>query len=262
MSKPFQVFVFHSNHSRTIASLDGGVDGVVVDWEFKGKNERQLGYDTQVNCYNESDIGLLRETTDKPIICRINGGKHFSAEEIHVALEAGASEILLPMVTRLDEIEKALSAINGKAKLDVMIETEEAVTLAAEIGKLPLYRVYVGLNDLSISRGTSNIFLPLVDGTLEHVRTHIPMDLGVAGLTHPEGGRPLPCRLLMKIMAKFNLSFSFLRRSFYKDIETYGASEIICAIKSEMAILTKSKLPKDDHKELKERILRLWESLI
>jgi hypothetical protein len=41
---------------------------------------------------------------------------------------------------------------------------------------------------------------------------------GVAGLTLPEGGRPVPCRLLTGALARLGASFTFLRRSFHADI--------------------------------------------
>ena len=38
--------------------------------------------------------------------------------------------------------------------------------MAADLCRLPLTRVYVGLNDLSIDRGLANIFTSVADGTV------------------------------------------------------------------------------------------------
>ena len=39
----------------------------------------------------------------------------------------------------------------------------------------------------------------------------------MAGLTVPEGGHPVPCRLLAGELARLGASFTFLRRSFHAD---------------------------------------------
>jgi hypothetical protein len=41
--------------------------------------------------------------------------------------------------------------------------------------------------------------------------------VGVAGLTLPEAGRPVPCRLVLGALARVGASFTFLRRSFWAD---------------------------------------------
>jgi hypothetical protein len=45
------------------------------------------------------------------------------------------------------------------------------------------------------------------------------MPFGFGGLTVPEGGEPVPCRVLMSIMAGNKASFSFLRRSYHRDMK-------------------------------------------
>jgi hypothetical protein len=77
----------------------------------------------------------------------------------------------------------------------------------------------VGLNDLMIDRGRTSLFEPLVDGTVEAIRQHFEMPFGVGGLTLPDRGSPIPCRLLMAEMARLDSDFSFLRRSFLRDVD-------------------------------------------
>jgi hypothetical protein len=75
----------------------------------------------------------------------------------------------------------------------------------------------VGLNDLAIDRGERNIFRAVLDGTVERVRRHFSIPFGFGGLTLPERGDPIPCRLLMGEMIRLGCNFSFLRRSFFRD---------------------------------------------
>jgi hypothetical protein len=78
--------------------------------------------------------------------------------------------------------------------------------------------VYIGLNDLAIERGASTIFEPVVDGTIDELRRLFSIPFGFGGLTLPDRGSPVPCRLLIAELTRLACSFSFLRRSFHRDI--------------------------------------------
>jgi hypothetical protein len=77
----------------------------------------------------------------------------------------------------------------------------------------------VGLNDLAIDRACPNIFQAVIDGTVENIRQAFTVPFGFAGLTLPDRGFPIPCRLLIGEMARLKCQFSFLRRSFHRDIQ-------------------------------------------
>jgi hypothetical protein len=112
-----------------------------------------------------------------------------------------------------------LDLVDGRAGLGILVETRDAVAAADELARLPLSRVYVGLNDLGIERGTPSIFTPLVDGLLDELREcFAAMRFGFGGLTLPEAGAPIPCRLLLGELARLRADFTFLRRSFYRDV--------------------------------------------
>jgi len=91
--------------------------------------------------------------------------------------------------------------------------------MVKELARLPVSRVYVGLNDLAIERKTPNIFTAVADGTVERIRRAFPVPFGFGGLTLPDRGHPIPCRLLIGEMARLPCDFSFLRRSFHRDIQ-------------------------------------------
>jgi hypothetical protein len=93
------------------------------------------------------------------------------------------------------------------------------VKLAEELAHLPLSRVYVGLNDLAIERRYQNIFVPLIDGILERIRRSFRVPFGFGGLTLPDRGFPIPCRLLIGEMARLECHFSCIRRSFCADMK-------------------------------------------
>jgi len=215
----FGLLLFHVEPRFVRDAMAAGVDAVVVDWEQAGKALRQSGFDTQVNRHTVEDLSRVRAATPARVICRVNNGPTRN-DEITLALDAGADEVLLPMVRSTGEVDDALTRVRERARLGILIETPEAVELASELARRPLARVYVGLNDLAICRGTRNIFVAVADGTVERVRGAVPptTPFGFAGLTLPDRGQPIPCRLLIGELARLGCDFSFLRRSFLADI--------------------------------------------
>jgi hypothetical protein len=195
-----------------------GAAGVIVDWERRGKARRQAGEGTQINSDTPEDLSRLRAATDGRLLCRINGFGPWTGGEIAEAVARGADEILLPMVRTPDQVDRALDMVAGRCGLGILIETQDAVVQAAELGRRPLSRVYVGLNDLRIDRRSSSLFAPLIDGTVDAVRAAVPGPFGVAGLTLPEGGRPVPSVLLAAELARLGADFTFLRRAFTADM--------------------------------------------
>jgi hypothetical protein len=213
----FSLLLFTTDADLVRRATAAGVHGIVVDRENKGKAHRQRGADTQINSDSVDDLARVRAATKALVVCRVNGFGPHSAEEIRESLDAGADEILLPMVRTVAEVEAALAVVGTRGRLGILVETCAAVDIAPALGRLPLSRVYVGLNDLMIDRGGTNLFEAVADGTVERVRRQFTVPFGFGGLTLPERGAPLPCRLLIAELTRLSCSFSFLRRSFLAD---------------------------------------------
>lgn len=212
------VVLFSHDAIYSAAAVAAGIDGVVVDWEFSGKPERQSGQDTEINRGTVEDLVAARKGADGKLICRVNNTIEGRDAECKLAIETGASEIWLPMVRSVDEIEQCLRNINGKARLGVLVETREAMQLGRELERLPLARVYVGLHDYRIDCGGKGLFDPLIDGTLDRFRSNYLGPLGFAGVTRPSGGSPVPQSLLLAAMVRLGCSFGVARRRFRADV--------------------------------------------
>ncbi len=236
--KNFELFSFYSNLSLTIEGLEAGLDGVIIDMETKGKLNRQSLYNTQINEHQPSDLRKVREITSKRVICRINGGIYLDKEEIMEVVDSGANELLIPMVRSISEVEKVLNLTQGKVDVSIMVETNEAVNITREFNQLPLTRAFIGLNDLCIARNEENLFIPLIDGTVERIRQDIALPLGVAGLTHPDRGNPIPCGVLIDKMKQLDCSFGFLRRSYFDSLKEFTQKDVIGALRKEFALKT------------------------
>lgn len=234
MAPRFQLLLFTTDPHMVRTAGRAGIDGIIVDWEHLGKESRQRGADTQINHDTLADLRRVRAHTDGLVLCRINQFGPHTLDEVQAALSAGADELLLPMVRTVEQAQRTLDWIGGRAGLGILIETPQAVERTAALCALPLTRVYVGLNDLSIARHTPNLFTAVADGTVESIRRRCPLPFGFAGMTLPEKGFPIPCRLLIAELARLNCAFTFLRRSFLTDIQgqdmTYQVSRMRAAM--------------------------------
>ena len=197
------------------------ISEIIVDWESWGKGARQAGNDTEINNDTPQDLQRVVEWTGKSVVCRLNSWHPATTpREIESAIERGADLLLLPMVTTPSTVESFLRLVNDRAGAGILVETAEAVACASELASFPLDLVYVGFNDLAVSRGSCNLFEPLVDGTVDRLAESFTRHtLGFGGLTVLHLGMPIPCRLLLAEMARTGCSFTFLRRSFKADIE-------------------------------------------
>ena len=198
--------------------VSAGAAGIVVDWERRGKARRQQGEGTQINADTPDDLTRMRAATDGRVVCRINGYGPWTGEEVDDAIARGADELLLPMVRTPEEVDRTLDLVAGRCGLGILIETQGAVDRAAELAARPLSRIYVGLNDLRIDRGSRELFRPLVDGTVDAVRSHVRGQFGVGGLTLPGRGFPVSSDLLAAELVRLGADFTFLRRSFTADM--------------------------------------------
>lgn len=217
--KNFELLLFSVNPEFVHKAVSAGIHGILVDWESRGKEDRQAGANTEINYHTAEDLLRVRKAISSTVICRLNGYSSFTRDEVEKAIESGADELLLPMVRTTRELEGLFSLVKERVKVGILIETLDALQIARELASFPLSRVYIGLNDLAIERKSSNIFLPLLDGTMEKLRSYFAIPFGFGGITLPELGAPIPCDLLIKEMVRLECSFSFLRRSFMRDIQ-------------------------------------------
>jgi hypothetical protein len=216
--KGFDLFLFSKDPETVSLYTEAGVDGFIVDWESKGKETRQAGADTEINEDTPEDLRRVRAATNARVLCRLNQPGPWTPGEIDEAIAGGADELLLPMVRSPGEVLDAIRVARGRCGVGILLETVDAVRCALELAHLPISRAYVGLNDLSIERRSRSIFEPLTDGLIDGIRPLFTVPFGLAGLTLPECGRPIPCRLLMGEMSRLSCAFTFLRRSWRRDV--------------------------------------------
>lgn len=226
------LMLFSTRPELIAPAVAGGVAAVIVDLERIGKESRQRGADTVISADTVEDLRRVRACTPARLICRIDAAGPWTPEGVEAAVAAGVDELLLPMVRTVQDVQTALDAAAGRCGVGILIETRDAVARARELASLPVTRVYVGLNDLSIELGTPWLFSALADGTLDGIRAAVPagVPFGFGGMTLPDRGSPVPARLLLGELARLDADFTFLRRSFWRDVEGADAAEAVRTI--------------------------------
>lgn len=169
-----------------------GVDRIWVDMEYIGKAERQGGRDTVQNHHTIDDIKKLRPIiTSSELMVRVNPIHEATEDltdsetEIEETIQAGADIIMLPMFKTVEEVKKFISFINGRTKVQLLVETAEAVEIIDDILKVPgIDEIHIGLNDLHLAYHQKFMFELLCDGTVENICKKVQ----VAGVKYGFGG--------------------------------------------------------------------------
>lgn len=146
------------------------VDRLWVDMEWMGKDERQPG-DTVKSHHTLEDITKLRKVlTKSQLLTRVNPIHDGSKEEISEAIDRGAEVVMLPMWKTVDEAKRFVDYVDGRATVNLLLETKEAWGILNEVVTIPgIDEIYVGLNDLHLSLHKTFMFEMLADGTVDEI---------------------------------------------------------------------------------------------
>lgn len=201
----------------TIAE-QAGVDRIFLDMETIGKQERQGGMDTVQSRHTFEDIVAIKQVLrHAELLVRSNPIHDGSQAEIEQIIACGADIVMLPYFKTVEEVEKFLAYVDGKARTMLLFETPEAVAVVDKILELDgIDEVYIGLNDLSLGYGMNFMFTLLADGTVENLclkfrKRGIPYGFGgIAAI----GTGTLPAEAILKEHYRLGSSAVILSRSF------------------------------------------------
>ena len=201
-----------------------GVDRIFIDMEYIGKAERQGGMDSVQNHHTVADVKNIRSVLTKAqLLVRVNPIHEASdaycgsEEEIDAVINAGADIVMLPYFKTVEEVERFVACVAGRARVMLLMETPEAAALADEILAVPgIDEIHLGINDMSLGYGKIFMFELLSDGTVENLclkfkRKGIPYGFGgVASI----GTGKLPAEAILKEHYRLGSSMVILSRSF------------------------------------------------
>lgn len=220
-------FTSDPTHGKKI--LQSGANSLLLDCEISGKTKRQEGFDTEININDPSFISEMRKINPSAhLMCRVNNADDPTClDQVNLAISSGVNTIVLPLTEYPHQIRKVNKVIAGRANLIIMIETQKGVDNFSDLNEEQFDAIYIGLNDLSISRGGRPLFEPLEDGTVEYIISNTSRSVGVGGVTEPSMGYPTKSSDIIKHYAKLGVAFTVLRRSFNVATEKMPPSEII-----------------------------------
>ena len=257
---------------------NAGVDRIFVDLEYIGKNLRQGGMDTVQNRHTIDDIKSIRKGISKAeLLVRINPihdatEQYGSTEdEIDDVVKAGADIIMLPYFKVAEEVNRFITAVDGRTKTVLLFESAASIENIDEILAIDgIDEAYIGLNDLSLDYGRKFLFSILADGTVEKItkkfiEKNIPFGFG--GLATLDGGllpgkKVLPehyalgssCVILSRAFCNTNnvKDLAQITETFENGIKNIREYEVFCSKQN-------TKFFEQNHKELQEIVNRICE---
>ena len=163
------VFYITNRPDVALVAEKYGVNRIWIDLETRGKEARQRNMNTVKSQHSVEDIKKIKPLLTKAeLMVRINPWYENSCTEINQVIEAGADIVMLPYWKTPTEVQLFLTAIKGRCKTSLLLETKEAVECVDQVLKLKgIDEIHIGLNDLHLSYGMSFMFEPLANGMVE-----------------------------------------------------------------------------------------------
>lgn len=212
-----------------IIAENAGVDRIFIDMEYIGKSTRQHGLDSVQNHHTVDDVKMIRSVLSRAeLLVRVNplheamADYYSSEDEINAVIGAGADIVMLPYFKTVGEVRKFVSCVKGRAKVNLLLETPEAVSHVDEICHIPgIDEIHIGINDLSLGYGKSFMFELLSDGTVERLCFKFRMagiPFGFGGISAIGSGM-LPAEAILKEHYRLGSTMVILSRSFCNSSE-------------------------------------------
>ncbi|BBT15706.1 hypothetical protein WP8S17C03_17550 [Metapseudomonas otitidis] len=201
-------------------AIRSGVDRIFVDVEILGKELRQGHLNTVISRHTLDDVSRVRSSVPKgSLLVRINPIHDGSEVEIDSAIAAGADILMLPMFRGPEEVRVFTSAVRGRARCCLLLETVGAfVTLKECLQVRGIDEVHIGLNDLHLELGMDFMFEPLVNGMIDSIAKMLrdySIPFGIGGIARVGEGL-LPAELLLAEHVRLGSTAAILSRTFHR----------------------------------------------
>ena len=221
---PLTLMYITKNPEIAAIAQKAGVDRIFLDMEYIGKDIRQGGMDTVKNHHTVEDIVAIRRiASTSEILVRVNPLHAVNAtcgdskKEIDEAIAAGADVLMLPMFQTPNEAATFIEMVDGRAKVQLLVETAEAVKNIDGILRLQgIDEIHIGLNDLHLAYHKSFMFELLCDGTVEtlcHKASDSGVKYGFGGIARVGYGM-LPAEYVIAEHYRLGSTAAILSRSF------------------------------------------------
>jgi hypothetical protein len=214
---------------------DAGIDRIGLDLEIVGKADRQRGLGTWVSSHRIDQLRDIRSAVKRAeFFCRINPINADSQAEINQVLAYGVEVLMLPMFTTVEEVERFVVMIDGRAKAVPLLEHRLAVDEIDRIVRVPgLDCIHVGLTDLALSLNAPNRFALMASPLMERVAAAVErqgLRLCIGGIGRAlDDSQPIPTDLIYAQYARLNATGALVSRAFF------GANPAVIDVAGEVA---------------------------
>ena len=247
--EPLTLFYITNRPDVALTAEKYGVDRIWIDLETIGKEERQKNMNTVKSRHTVADVAAIKPLlTKSELLVRVNPWYEGSQAEIDAVIAGGADIIMLPYWKTVEEVDNFLRAVNGRCRTTLLLETKEAVECVDEILKRRFDEIHIGLNDLSISYGTTFMFELLANGTVEMLcdkfrKAGIPYGFGgIAKL----GDGLLPAERIIMEHYRLGSTRAILSRTFCDQAKLESIEEIDRVFRDNMEELKEYELSMAD----------------
>ncbi len=214
-----EFFLFTKDLDLALRAESAGIDNIVVDWESRGKSQRQHGHNLEINADTTENLCSLAKVLRIPITTRLNSLSNNTPREVDLALENGSKILMLPMAKTSKDAETFLDIVDGRAKTIIQIETPSLVNEISTFNSLDWDYAYIGLNDLMVASGRHSIWEAIADGTAERICKNLKGRLfGFGGSTILGGGEPILNVLIIHELVRLGGKMTILRRTFKNEL--------------------------------------------
>lgn len=212
------MYITNDSQVASIAQ-ETGTDRIFIDLEVLGKAERQGFIDSVKSFHSIDDVAKVKQILNhSELLVRVNPIHQGSKQEIDQVIANGAQIVMLPMAKTLKEVESFISYVNGRARVNLLLETKDANEILDDILALNgIDEVLIGLNDLHLSYHKTFMFELLTDGTVENICNKLRKKnifYGFGGIARIGYG-DLPAECILAEHYRLGSQMVILSRSFY-----------------------------------------------
>lgn len=212
------MYITNDSHmAKTLERVD--VDTVFIDLETLGKEERQKNLNTVKSQHSIDDIVRIKQAINSiNLLVRVNPLNIGTKNELEEVLAAGADTVMLPMFRDAQTAGRFIKMVDGRAKVNLLIEHIDAINDLDNILELEgIDSIHIGLNDLSISLNQKFLFAPLLNNIVEQAATKIykkGIRFGIGGIA-ALGKGTIPAEIVLAEFFYLGARAAILSRSFF-----------------------------------------------
>ena len=218
--KKIKTMIIENDTEKALFYESCGVDRIFIDLERIGKEVRQGHLDTFISNHRLDDLTKIRNSIQKAeIITRVNPINPLSENEINDVLNIGTDIIMLPMFQSEDEVKRFIEYVDGRAKVNLLLETPQAAKKIDDILCISgIDEIHIGLNDMHLAMNLRFMFqllsLGFIDSIVKKIKS-VNMPYGIGGVSTLDGGA-VSGRLVIQDYSRLGSEFVILSRSFKK----------------------------------------------